>query len=323
MPRLLAWIVLGSLLAFGSLQALSAPRTVVAQVTRARGTVTLREPQGAARSLSILDLVAEGDRLQVPAGGLAEVVLFENNHRLEVHGPASVSLGKSGLRTPEIQKGRVVVTQPPVAMHVRGGSMRDLSSDQPGGGHKRADKASLPPEHLKAFPAISLDPRPTLRWAAPQSAALFHVVVWRCGEEPVEKSTTSRPALTVSCDLERGETYIYAVTAQDQDGRQLGQESSWAMVLRDSKVTELADARKQFDVLRQLNPEDTSPYLQMAALYNQEGLLLEAVEVLRMLATVVPEAPYPHARMMALYATLGMEAERQEAARQEASRSAR
>jgi len=327
MSRLLASILMGSLLVFGSLHALSTQRSVVAQVTRTKGTVTLQEPQGATRGLWILDLVAEGDRLQVPAGGLAEVVLYENNHRMKVYGPASVSLGASGLRIPEVQKGRVVVTPAPVALRVQGGSLRDLNSDQPGGGFKRAGEGRADPEVLEAFPGISLSRTPTLRWSGPRGAHRFQVVVYRSGEAPgqggeapCQGGETSEHHLALEGALERGERYTYQVTARDQDGRVLGKARSLAMALPETRVAELADARQQFEVLRRQDPDDASPYLQMAALYNQEGLLLEAAEVLELLAAALPEAPYPHARTKALYAALGMQVERQRAADLEDSR---
>lgn len=323
MTRLPAWLVLGSLLLFGSLHAHSEPPPVVAQVTRVEGAVALKTAQGNRSPLSILMELADGDLFWVPAGSRAELTLYENDQRVEVRGPVVARVDKHGVQVPENKKLLLNVTPPPVALQVRGGSMRDLSSDQPGGGRKRADKNVPVPEELRPFPAISLEPRPTLSWSAPQGATLFQVEIGRCGEALIEKSTTSGSTLTLSRDLQRDETYTYTVTAYAQDGKELGKESSWARVLPDSKVGELSEARRQFEVLRRQDPGDASSYLRMAALYNQEGLLLEAVEILQMLAQAVPEAPYPHARMQALYAALGMEAERQEAARQEAARSAR
>jgi hypothetical protein len=282
----------------------AAPDRKVAMVLGVSGAVTV-ERDGIARPVRVMDMLADHDRVTVPADGAAALVFLDDNHREWLQPNTRVAVGADGCTPPAaVKRGESVstgLTYPDVAR---------LCGTGPGAVVVVRDPRVVkqPPAVTPLFGSTVLTGRPPLSWQPVGGAAGYQVrlVSGRLDTAGVKEQTlwtaqTRVPRLPYPATekpLAFGNSYSWHVLADMGDGALVVVRSQFAVATR----TEVADLAR----VRPLAARDEPADLLLAALtYHEYGVYDEALAAFERLARLRPREARFQTALADYYARAG------------------
>jgi hypothetical protein len=278
-----------------------------AMVLSTRGQVTLTRGAGEKQRVGAMDLVRPGDRLSVPAGGQATLVVLHDGHRERVKPSEEVTVERKGCE-PAASVERLAAAQGMRGAQLAG--LRELAqSSHAGVGVLRGEAPAAPPQVSPMYGAAVLTERSTLSWPAVPGVTGYQVevlrgncnrLVWR-----LEAADNHLAYPSEQPPLRYGARYLWRVTAHESGGKDRLVVSSKLLTVTRTEAKELAH-------LEPLGRSDDVGDLVLAATtYEAHGVYDRALALYERLAKMDPHNAVFQEALASYYERAGRPADAQ------------
>lgn len=274
------------------------------------GRVRLRVRADPWRKAGLMRLVLAGTEIQVPAGGSAEAVFFQDGHKERLTGPAGAVVESRGLRlTSGAPSARSTIPAPRQTVALSTAAV--TLGDQIGGTGLRGDPWAILNGNLweTAFSQdVSVaETSVRLTWDPVPGAAGYRIVLENAQGDPQFpkwETVSSDPGFSYpsgAAPLAPGADYDLTTTPLQADGTALDKFSGVRElhVLSGQELASVRESASAFSAAVAADPSGTGPYAVMAAEYMGLGLWGQAKPVVAHLVHARPSDWNLH-RMLAL-----------------------
>ncbi len=269
----------------------AATETKVVMVLAVKGEVLVQAGAGTKRPVKVMDLLAEGEKLSVPASGEAVLLVVGDKHRERVKPGSAVTLGAAGCM-PAAAVERLAAVTPNSEVDYQNVARLSGSGRAAGAAVRDPQLPKTPPVVTPMFGAAVLSDRPTLTWEAVEGATGYTV---RLLPGQLETLTgKERPVWTMPSKgtrlsypekekpLTRGRVYVWIVTAE-KDGAAKTAWQSQLFVVTKSQSAELEKLQPLVE------GKDPAGWLLAALTYQEHTVYDEALAQFERLAKQTPK----------------------------------
>lgn len=291
------WTIAIALLLAGGFARAADPVGLLTSVT---GNVQLlRAGERAPAAARTADVIRAGDHLIAAGGARADFIYCPALQAGGLAGPGDLEFGPAAIKA---VKGAVAGQRaipgcrlPPVALS---------AASRQSAGLTRLRGSNLMLRSPSRTNVATL--RPTFVWNAVDNATAYDVKVMDRDERMVWQQTVKSTRADYpagSKELAWGEKYLWRVTARGGDDL-LAETGTWFQVLPEEQAQRFRREADELERMLKENPRDEGPRFLLAFLYDENGLLDEAVHAYAQLRS----ADWAQARVQQLLGKLGWEA---------------